>query len=82
MNSDTEFLGMFKTFAVKVEQEVNLTNLSMDTEISSLGIDSVSMMEIVGEIEDEMNVIIPDEKLAHLRTVGDINTVIKEQSVE
>ena len=82
MDSNTDFLNMFKTFALKVDRDANVSNLSMETQISSLGIDSVSMMEIVGEIEDELNIIIPDEKLTRLQSIGDIKTVVEEQSTK
>ena len=82
MDSNTDFLNMFKTFALKVDQDANVSNLSMETQISSLGIDSVSLMEIVGEIEDELNIIIPDEKLTRLQSIGDIKTVVEEQSTK
>lgn len=80
MNSNTDFLNMFKTFAQKVDQDACVSDLSMETQISSLGIDSVSMMEIVGEIEDELNIVIPDEKLTRLQTIGDIKNVVEVQS--
>jgi acyl carrier protein len=40
--------------------------------ITELGIDSLSMMQIVGEMETELGVMIPDEDLVELVTVGDL----------
>jgi acyl carrier protein len=40
--------------------------------ITELGIDSLSMMQIVGEMETELGIMIPDEDLVEIITVGDL----------
>ncbi len=77
--SQVDVLSMFTEIAQKVEKGKTLPTITRDAKISALGIDSVSMMEIVGSIEDELDVTIPDEKLALLQTVGDIERVVQEQ---
>ena len=77
--SQVDVLTMFTDIAKKVEKDRKLPEISRETSVSSLGIDSVSMMEIVGCIEDELDITIPDEKLAQLRTVADIERVVLEQ---
>ena len=47
--------------------------------ITELGIDSLSMMQIVGEMETELGVMIPDEDLVELRTVGDLVKKIEQR---
>lgn len=51
-----------------------------------LDIDSISMMTIVVNAEDEFGVSIPDEQVKHLKTVGDAVTFIydalQEQGIE
>ncbi|MCB0416542.1 MAG: acyl carrier protein [Bdellovibrionales bacterium] len=71
---------MFTRIAKEVEKDKKFPEISLDTKISALGIDSLSMMEIVGAMEDELDVVIPDEKLATLQTVADIDRVIREQT--
>jgi acyl carrier protein len=46
--------------------------VTRDSVITELGIDSLSMMQIVGEMETELGVMIPDEDLVEIRTVGDL----------
>jgi acyl carrier protein len=70
---------MFLEIAQKVEKGKKLDHITRDDKITSFGIDSVSMMEIIGFFEDELNIKIPDEKLALIQTVGDIENVIKSQ---
>lgn len=77
--SEVDILTMFNKIAREVEKGKDLPQITRDSKITALGIDSVSMMEIIGVIEDELDVAIPDEKLARLQTVGDIEAVIQEQ---
>jgi len=77
--SEVDVLAMFNTIARQVEKGKDLPAITRESKITALGIDSVSMMEIIGVMEDELDVSIPDEKLARLQTVGDIETVIREQ---
>jgi acyl carrier protein len=77
--TEVSVLEMFSRLAQRIEPGKAFGQLTHETKISSLGIDSVAMMEIVGCIEDELDIVIPDEKLAHLQSVGDIERVVKEQ---
>jgi acyl carrier protein len=77
--SEVDILTMFNNIAREVEKGKELPPITRDSKISALGIDSVSMMEIIGVIEDEMDISIPDEKLARLQTVADIEAVVREQ---
>ncbi|WP_197320819.1 acyl carrier protein [Saccharomonospora sp. NB11] len=47
--------------------------------VDDLDIDSLSMVEIGATIEDEFGVAIPDDKLADLKTVGDLATFVTER---
>ena len=71
MKQNPDLLEMFKTVAARVDKRdfPSVTDASVITE---LGIDSLSMMQIVGEMETELDVMIPDEDLVELVTVGDL----------
>jgi acyl carrier protein len=64
-------LEMFKTVAARVDKR-DFPNVTAESVITELGIDSLSMMQIVGEMETELGVMIPDEDLVELVTVGDL----------
>jgi len=49
---------------------------SIESVITDLGIDSLSMMQIVGEMELKLNIMIPDEDLVELVTVLDLVKVV------
>jgi len=58
----------------QANQEINAeSDILLDT-----GLDSVSVMDIVMEIEDEFDAVIPIEKLSNVRTVGDFEVVITD----
>lgn len=71
MMENRDLLELFKTVAARVDKRAfpDVTRASVITE---LGIDSLSMMQIVGEMETELEVMIPDEDLVELTTVGDL----------
>lgn len=77
---ETDFLAKFTEIAKSVEKDKQLPEFTREAKITSLGIDSVAMMEIIGVLEDDFNIVIPDEKLATLQTVGDIERIVREQS--
>ena len=64
-------LIMFKTVAERVDKR-SFDDVTRESVITDLGIDSLSMMQIVGEMETELNLQIPDEDLVEIVTVGDL----------
>lgn len=71
MISREELLQRFKAIASKVaEREVALT--SADTAIADLGLDSLNLLEIIGEMEKELRVRIPDDQLVGITSVAQL----------
>jgi acyl carrier protein len=66
-----DLLEKFKTVAARVDHK-EFKNVTRESVITDLGIDSLSMMQIVGEMENELGIMIPDEDLVELVTVGDL----------
>lgn len=51
----------------------NAVDLSDDTNIvEDLGLDSVAVMDFVMEIEDRLDVSIPLDRIAEVKTIGDL----------
>lgn len=71
MNEKRDLLEMFKTVAARVDRR-EFPNVTASSVITELGIDSLSLMQIVGEMETELDIMIPDEDLVELVTVGDL----------
>jgi acyl carrier protein len=71
MTEQKDLLAMFKSVAERVDKK-SFENVTRASVITDLGIDSLSMMQIVGEMETELGLQIPDEDLVEIVTVGDL----------
>ena len=71
MKTEQDLIALFKQVATEVDKR-EFKDVTGQSNISDLGIDSLSMMQIVGEMETELGVMIPDEDLVELVTVGDL----------
>lgn len=49
--------------------------------VEDTGLDSVSVMDFVMEIEDEFDITIPLDKIAEMRTVGDLADAVETLSL-
>ena len=76
--SRTELLQMFKKTAAEIAEK-DFPNISEATVISELGIDSLGMLEIVGAMERQLKIQIPDESLAGIQTVKDLLNVVEKR---
>ena len=56
-------------------------NIGLDSSvIEDTGLDSVSVMDFVMEIEDEFDITIPLDRIAEVRTVGDLADAVRALS--
>jgi acyl carrier protein len=76
--SRTELLDMFEKTATEIVEK-EFKNISETTVISELGIDSLGMLEIVGSMERQLKIQIPDESLAGIQTVKDLLNVVEKR---
>ena len=56
----------------------SLSSLGPEVALVDLGLDSVSMLEIFGYIEEELDVMFEDDALVGLQCVGDLLKLIKQ----
>ena len=75
MAQNVDVIALFTQAALEVDNR-KLSNLSKDTVISTLGMDSVAVMELVSFFEEKLSVRIPDEELNRIRTVGDLRDAL------
>jgi len=71
MKTEQDLIALFKQVATEVDKR-EFKDVTGQSNISDLGIDSLSMMQIVGEMELRLNIMIPDEDLVELVTVDDL----------
>jgi acyl carrier protein len=70
---------LFKSVASRVDKR-EFPSVTRESKISELGIDSLSVMQIIGELETELGIVIPDEDLVEMVTVGDLVKHIERQT--
>src|SRR5215213_6507245 len=56
-----------------------LDQATPDTPLSSLGVDSLMMLEVVLDIQDALEITIDDSDLRKLHTIGDVIDFLTEQ---
>jgi acyl carrier protein len=70
-----DVIEMFKQAAFEVDNR-RLPDVKADTQIATLGMDSVAVMELVSWFEEKLSLRIPDEELGNLRTVRDLRDLM------
>jgi acyl carrier protein len=57
---------------VREETQPAVEHATPETPLGSLGIDSLTMMEIVLDVQDALNLTIEDADLKQMKTIGDV----------
>ena len=78
--TNDDIIVLFKEAVREVDANTKLDNLTTNTEIAKLGLDSVMTMEVIGVLEERLNVRFPDEDLATLKNVGDLTALIQRMA--
>lgn len=74
--SDEEILTLFKDAVREVENK-DVGDLDPKADLAELGLDSVATMEVIGVMEERLDVQFPDEDLANLRTFHDLTMLVR-----
>ena len=74
--NDAEIIELFRGAVREVENK-ELGDLSAETRLVDLGMDSVTTMEVIGVLEERLNVQFPDEDLANIHSLADLSGLIK-----
>lgn len=70
----TEFL------ANELHLESGLIN--SDTNFSDLGLDSVRLTDLLTHLQEALGIILPEDRLPQIETVGDLYQLVEEVEVE
>ena len=61
-----------------VNDHFDRKNISIDMDlIDDVGADSLDSVEVIMAVEEQLDVVIPDEDVEKLRTIGDISFYVK-----
>src|ERR1700693_3451812 len=77
-HSRAELVTMFRETATEVVEK-DFHHVVEATVISELGIDSLGMLEIIGSMERQLKIQIPDESLAGIQTVKDLIELVEKR---
>jgi acyl carrier protein len=57
---------------VSAELRLNLEDVSFDTELSALGMDSFAQLELVAALEDRLSFRVPNEEISKITTISSL----------
>lgn len=73
-----ELLKMFRTMATEIAEK-DFSQVSEKSVIADLGIDSLAMLELVGSMERELKIAIPDDQLVGIQTVEQLIELVHKR---
>ena len=73
-----QLLALFQKMAGEVAEK-DLQGLEESSVIADIGVDSLAMLEIVGEMERELDVQIPDDELVGIETVSQLLSLVEKR---
>lgn len=76
MKSDEEIIKLFTEAVAEVDSKIDVGQLTATTELATLGLDSVMTMEVIGVLEERLNIRFPDEELSTIKSLGDITQIV------
>jgi acyl carrier protein len=71
-----QLITLFRDLASEIAEK-DLSFVREDSAISDMGIDSLAMLELVGTMERELRIRVPDEQLVGLITVGQLLELVE-----
>jgi acyl carrier protein len=73
-----ELLNTFRKMATEIAEK-DFSQVTEDAKIAELGIDSLGMLELVGEMEREFEVQVPDDELVGIQTVAQLLSLVEKR---
>lgn len=79
--NDSEILALIRQAlgSVAPTRTADFVNISADSKIEALGLDSIATMEMVNFVEEKIGVTFADEDLAKVQKVGDLVGLIQRK---
>ncbi|MBD5423487.1 MAG: acyl carrier protein [Mycoplasma sp.] len=70
----------YKNEVFKIIKSKTSKSFDENTVIRDLGLDSIDMVEMIADFEDNFNIQIPTEKINGVKTIKDLLNVLEEVS--
>jgi acyl carrier protein len=74
-----KLLELFREKAAEVAEK-DFAGLLEDSVIADMGVDSLAMLEVVGEMERELQIQIPDDQLVGIETVRQLLDLVERRA--
>jgi acyl carrier protein len=74
---NVDVIKLFKEAAFEVSGR-RLDNLTLDTPLADLALDSVLVLEVVSHVEQSLSVRFEDEDLSRIQTMRDLGALIQK----
>ena len=74
---DVDVIKLFKEAALEVSGR-RLDDLTLDTPLADLALDSVLVLEVVSHVEQSLGVRFEDEDLSRIQTMRDLGALIQK----
>jgi len=78
MTTKEQLIATFQRIATEIAER-QFPPLTGATVISDLGIDSLQMLEVVGEMEREFKIQLPDDQLVGIQTIEDLVALLQRR---
>lgn len=75
-----DLVELLREKATRIAPEVAPEQVTPERDVTELGMDSMQLMEFVAEIEDALEIRIPERELIQVRTVSHLLLVIERHS--
>ena len=69
-------IQLFREAVLAIEKK-ELSELNVQTDLSTLGFDSVTTMEILSEIEEKLDIEFPEEELGDIYLMSDLIKLVQ-----
>lgn len=74
-----KLLDMFRTMATEIAEK-DFSHVGEDDVIAELGMDSLATLELVGAMERDLGVQIPDDQLVGIQTVRQLLDLVQQRA--
>ena len=74
-----DLINVFRKMASEIAEK-DFSHVEEQATIASLGIDSLGMLELVGEMERQLGVQIPDEQLVGIQSVKQLLDLVEKRA--
>jgi acyl carrier protein len=79
-HTDAEIIEVFKESVKEVDQRIEVDGVDNSTALAAIGLDSVMTMEVIGIMEERLDIRFPDEDLATLKNMSDLTALVRRLS--